>query len=166
MNQKIMFKSAVWILYSAFFSIQAQVYVSKSSVVHFFSETPMENIEATSNQTSSVLNTQTGELVISINISSFRFASKLMEEHFNENYMESDKYPKADFKGKIVDLKSVNFEKDGVYNVEVSGDLTIHGVKKPRKINAQLVVKSGSIIGTSKFKVALVDHNIERPKIV
>lgn len=144
----------------------AQVYVSKSSTVHFFSETPMENIEATSKEATSVLNSQTGELLITIGITSFKFPSKLMEEHFNENYMETEKYPKSEFKGKIVDLKAVDFKKDGVYNVVVEGDLTVHGVKKAKKINAKLEVKGGQVTGTSKFVINLEEFKIERPKIV
>lgn len=146
--------------------LKAQTFVAKAGTAHFFSTTPLEDIEASSKEVTSVFNTQTGELVVSMPIKSFQFSKKLMQEHFNENYMESDKYPKADFRGKILDLKSFDFSKDGTYVVVVAGELTIHGVKKSRTIDASFTVKGGMVTGAAKFKVVLEDHKVERPQIV
>lgn len=159
---KILFVSSIM----AVSLLRAQTYVAKAGIAHFFSTTPLEDIEATSKEATSVLNTQTGELIASMPIKSFQFSKKLMQEHFNENYMESDKYPKADFRGKIVDLKSFDFSKDGTYTVKVSGELSIHGVKQPRTIDASFTVKGGVVTGAAKFRVVLEDHKIERPQIV
>ena len=89
-----------------------------------------------------------------------------METHFNEDYMESDKYPKASFKGKINDLSKVNFTKDGVYTVEVSGDLTMHAVTNKITTSGTITVKSGVITAASDFKIKLADYKISIPKIV
>lgn len=144
----------------------AQVYVSKTSKVHFFSKTPMEDIEATSKAATALLNNKTGDLVISMTIKSFKFSSDLMEEHFNENYMESEKFPKADFKGKITNIAAVDFTKNGTYKVQITGDFTIHGVKKTQNTEGNITINNGAISGNSKFVIKLEDYNIERPKIV
>ena len=89
-----------------------------------------------------------------------------MEEHFNENYMESSKYPKATFKGKINDLSKVNFTTDGTYTVEVTGDLTMHGITNKTTTTGTITVSSGVITATSMFKVKLSDYKISIPKIV
>lgn len=114
----------------------------------------------------SVLTLPTGDLQFSVLIKSFHFKKSLMEEHFNENYMESDKYPKASFKGKINDLSNVNFTKDGVYTVEVSGDLTMHGVTNKISTPGTITVRSGIITAAADFKLKLADYKISIPKIV
>jgi polyisoprenoid-binding protein YceI len=144
----------------------AQKYYTKNGNISFFSKTSMEDIKADNNQVMSVLNIQTGELQFSVLIKSFHFEKALMEEHFNENYMESGKHPKSTFKGTITDIGKVNFNKDGTYAVTVSGDLTIHGVTKKATTNGKMMVKSGKITGSTVFSVALADYKIEVPKLV
>ena len=85
-----------------------------------------------------------------------------MEEHFNENFMESSTYPKADFKGKITNLNEINFSKDGTYKTKVSGNLTMHGVTKPVATEGTITIKGGKISAQSKFNVKLDDFKIER----
>jgi YceI-like domain len=145
---------------------QSQVFFTKNGLVSFYSSAPIENIKADNNQVISIINTASGEMQFSLLVKAFHFKKSLMEEHFNENYMESKKYPKATFKGRITDLAKVNFATDGTYSVAVSGDLTIHGVTN--KINAAgtITVKGGAISAHSKFPVRLADHKIEIPKIV
>jgi uncharacterized protein YukJ len=87
-----------------------------------------------------------------------------MQDHFNENYMESDKYPYGILDGKI--MEPVPYYKSGTYNVTIEGTMEIHGVKKPVKLNAVIEVKNGVISAKSEFMVKLKDHNIEVPKIV
>jgi len=99
-------------------------------------------------------------------IQGFKFDKALMQEHFNENYMESTTYPKAKFKGKIDNLSSINFKKDGDYNATVSGQLEIHGVTKPVTATGVISVKGTNISAKSKFSVAVADYGIEIPKVV
>ncbi len=144
----------------------AQKYYTKNGNISFFSKTSMEDIKADNNQALSVLNVQTGELQFSLLIKSFHFEKALMEEHFNENYMESAKYPKSGFKGNIADVSKVNFTTDGTYPVTVSGDLTMHGVTNKVSTSGKIIVKGGKITGTAVFKIALADYKIEIPKLV
>ena len=144
----------------------AQKYFTKNGTISFFSKTPLENISADNNQVVSVLNTQNGELNFSLLIRNFHFKKALMEEHFNENYMESDKLPKATFKGNISDPAKVDFTKDGTYNTTVTGDLTVHGVTHKISAPATITIKNGSVAADSKFMVKPADYNISIPKIV
>ncbi|MGC4101296.1 YceI family protein [Ferruginibacter sp.] len=143
----------------------AQKYFTKNGSISFFSKTALEDIKADNNQVMAVINTQSGELQFSLLTKGFHFKKALMEEHFNADYMESDKFPKATFKGNITDLSKVDFTKDGTYPVTVSGDLTIHGVTKKQTASSSVTVKNGQITGTSKFMVTVADYNISIPKV-
>lgn len=156
----------VLILSGTCLSCTAQVFFTKNGLISFFSSAPVENIKADNNQVISIINTTTGDIQFSLLINAFRFKKNLMEEHFNENYMESKKYPKAGFKGKIVDLSKVNFKADGTYPVTISGDLTIHGITNKITSTGTISVKAGIISTSSKFWVKLADYKIEIPKIV
>lgn len=148
-------------------STQAQdLFYTKSGKIRFFSTTPLEDIEAVNREATSFLNTQTGELQFSVLIKGFKFQKALMEEHFNENYMESDKFPKATFKGSITNLPAVDWGKDGTYTVKLSGDLTIHGVTRKETFDGTLTVKGNSITSNSVFRVKPADYGIKIPAIV
>ncbi len=144
---------------------KAQKFYTKNGNISFFSKTPVEDIKADNNQVMSVLNTQTGELQFSLLTKGFRFKKALMEEHFNKDYIESDKFPKATFKGNVADISKVNFTKDGNYTTSVTGDLTLHGVTKKITTISTIVIKAGKITGTAKFSVPLADYKINVPKI-
>jgi polyisoprenoid-binding protein YceI len=101
-----------------------------------------------------------GQVVFSVLIKGFVFKNALMQDHFNENYLESTKYPKADFKGFITNINAVDFSKDGVYNIVADGDLTIHGITKKVQSPGTLEVKGTNVIVTAKFKVVLKDYNV------
>ena len=161
-------KKTTIIIIIALFNItaSAQKYFTRSGRIVFFSKAPVENIEATNNEVSSILDTQKGDVVFIVLVKSFKFKKALMEEHFNENYMESATYPKAKFKGKIDNISSVNFSKDGVYNVNVTGQLEIHGVTKPITTQGTITVKGGSVSAKSNFSVLLADYGIVIPKLV
>jgi hypothetical protein len=148
------------------FVTQAQKLYTKNGLVSFFSATPMENIKADNNQVLCLLNTQTGELQFSLLNKGFHFSKALMEEHFNENYIESTKFPKSTFKGTVADISKVNFSKDGTYPVTVSGDLTMHGVTKNLTATGNIVIKDGKSTAASKFTVKLADYNISIPGAV
>lgn len=145
---------------------EAQVHITKTGKISFSSRSKLENIDAVNNEVSSVINTQNGEMVFAVLMKGFHFQRALMEEHFNENYVESDKYPKATFKGKITNLSTVNFTADGNYKVKVSGDLTIHGVTKKTDADGTITVKGGKISAISKFSVKIKDYNISIPSVV
>jgi len=145
--------------------LNAQKYFTKEGKIHFFSATTVENIEATSNTATCVLDAATGDVEWSVLVKGFKFEKALMEEHFNENYMESNTFPKATFKGKA-DLSSVNLKKDGTYKTKVSGDLTIHGVTKPISTDATFTVAGGKITSDSKTYVNPKDFNITIPAAV
>ena len=141
-----------------------QLYMTKSGQTSFFSETPLENINAVNNQVLVILNTANGEIAIKMQHRGFHFTNKLMEEHFNENYMETEKYPSAVFTGKI--KEPVNYSKDGSYDVTVDGVLDMHGIKQNRTLKGQLLVTGGQITIICGFDVKLTDHKIEVPTLV
>lgn len=147
-------------------SVSAQKYMTKNGFISFFSHTPMEDIKAENNQVAGVIDTSTGEIVFQVLINSFHFERALMEEHFNENYMESEKYPKASFKGKITDLKTVDFKKNGTYDVVVEGDLIIRDVTKKMSVKGTVEVITGGVNANTKFIIAPEDFNIKIPSVV
>ncbi len=144
----------------------AQLYFTKNGFVSFFSSTPMEDIKGDNNQVISILNTSSGELQFSLLNNAFHFKKALMEEHFNEDYIESARYPKSTFKGTITNIKEVDLSKDGVYNVLVTGNLNIHGVTKPVSVAGKVTVKAGKVTASSTFKVRPKDYNIAIPAAV
>ena len=147
--------------------IHAQdLFITRHGQVSFFGKTAFENVEAVNNESSSVLNAQTGEIGFAILIKGFHFEKTLMEEHFNEDYMESSTIPKASFKGKISNPAAVNFNKDGSYAVSVDGDMTIHGVTKKITTTGTVIVKAGLPQVQAKFKIAPKDYGIKIPSLV
>ncbi len=144
----------------------AQQYFTKNGNVSFFSKTNMEDIKADNNQVMSVLDSKTGGLQFSLLNKGFHFDKALMEEHFNENYMESNKFPKSTFKGTIADISKIDLTKDGVHAVTVTGDMTMHGVTKSMTTTGTITVKGGKVNATAKFIVKLADYNIAIPSLV
>jgi hypothetical protein len=140
------------------------LYACKNAKISLYSSAPIEDISATSSSGTSVYNAATGDLVFSVNITSFQFPKSLMQEHFNSDYMESDKYPKATFKGKI--QEHIDVTKNGSYPVTAVGELDVHNVKQTRTIPGKITVDNGVVTMTSEFMVKCADHHIEIPKIV
>ena len=143
----------------------AQKYMTRTGKVTFFSSTPIENIEAINNEAAAAIDPATGDMVYQVPIKSFRFQNQLMQEHFNESYMESDKFPKAVFKGKLANPGGVNFQKDGSYPATAAGQLTIHGVTKNVNIPGTIVVSRGQVTANSKFRVKTADYGIRIPGV-
>jgi len=143
-----------------------QQYYSKTGKISFHSDTDMEKIEAENSSASTVIDFSSGAIEWGVLIQGFKFEKGLMQDHFNENYMESSKFPKAKFKGFIEDYKKVDFSKDGEYKVKVKGDLEIHGVTKPVETEAILMVKKNSLSAKSNFSVLIADYGIKVPKLV
>ncbi|MCB9173981.1 MAG: YceI family protein [Flavobacteriales bacterium] len=144
--------------------LSAQVIKSSQTEIAFFSATPVEDIKAVNNDAKALINIKTNEFAFVVPIVGFKFEKELMEVHFNENYMESDKYKTAYFKGTVKGV--VDYLKDGTYNVIASGILNIHGVDQPRDIDVELIVKNGIVSVKSTFKVKLNDHKVKIPKVV
>jgi hypothetical protein len=144
----------------------AQKYITKNGHIRFFSETPMETIDAHNKQVNCALDSQSGDFVFKVLMKSFEFEKALMQEHFNENYAESDRYPNAMFKGKVTNLADIDFTVDGEYQAVIEGDLTIHGVTNKVKHNGTFTVKGGTIKGLAVFNVKPADYKIRIPSAV
>lgn len=151
------------ILASATFTLNAQKYFTKTGTVKFTSITTLEDIKAENRKVVSVLDSGTGALEFSMLMKGFDFPNDEMEKHFNETYVESDKYPKATFKGKITDIANINFSKDGSYTVHYTGKLTIKDVTKDVSGTATFVIKGGKITATGKMEVSPADYHIVIP---
>ncbi|HSG68600.1 MAG TPA: YceI family protein [Bacteroidales bacterium] len=158
--------SAYVLIAMAVLTVAGQNYVTKSGHISFYSETPIETIEAHNRAVNSALNPGTGDFVFKVLIKSFEFEKALMQEHFNENYMESDQYPNATFKGKVTNAGDIDFGNDGTYDAVVAGELTIHGVSREVEEKGTFTVKAGKIQGNSVFNVLLEDYNIKVPGAV
>ena len=143
-----------------------QKYYCKTGHVSFLSEAPIETIEAKNDNAYIVFDAGTGQIEFSVLIKGFTFEKALMQEHFNENYMESDEYPKSIFKGSLTDWSGNHIVSDIENKVNVSGQLTIHGITKPFQGPATLMMKSGVLSAFATFDITIADYNIEVPKIV
>ena len=135
-------------------------YFTKTGNVSFRAGTAVEDIDGLNKSTTCVFDAGSGDIQFAILIKGFEFKSSLMMEHFNENYMESDKFPKSIFKGKITNLDKINFSKDG------TGVLEIHGVKKEVEANGQFKVSGETVIAIAEFEIVLEDYAITIPSLV
>jgi polyisoprenoid-binding protein YceI len=146
------------------FQANGQLYMAQNGEVSFFSKTPLEDIDALNKQVGSIINTDNNEVAVQMRVTNFVFPNKLMQEHFNENYLESDKFPSATFKGKIREV--VDLKVPGTYSVTAVGTATIHGVTNPIEIKGNIVSKGDQLILSCQFDIKLVDYKIDIPKIV
>ena len=146
--------------------INAQLYYTKNAGISFFSRTALQDIKADNNQAISVLNIETGAIQVSLLTNAFHFPKAKMEEDFNEDYIESAKYPKSTFKGIITDISKIDVAKNARYVLQVTGDLMIHGVTKNMTVPATISIKNGNISATASFNVLVKDYNIRIPTIV
>ena len=142
----------------------SQLYSTRSGFIGFYSKTALEDIKGENNQVYAIIDAGKKNLAFAALLKGFIFPKELMQEHFNENYVESDKYPKASFSGAY--SGDVALDKDGVYKVNVKGNLTLHNVTKPIETPATLEVKGGHLIGLAEFKVKPEDFNISIPSVV
>ena len=142
------------------------VFLTRTGKIEFHAGTSVEDVDAVNNEVTSMVNNKTGEIVFNVLIKSFHFKRALMEEHFNENYLESSKIPKATFKGKITDLSAVNFAKDGTYKATVTGELNLHGATQQVTMPATVTIAGGNIRGQASFKIKPEDYKIVIPSLV
>ena len=141
-------------------------YFTKTGIISFSAGTPVEDVDAINKSVTSVFDLTTGQIEFGVLIKGFEFKRGLMQEHFNENYMESEKYPKSTFKGKFEDVSKINFKKDGSYSTLVKGTLEIHHVKKEVEVPGIIKVENGVISSEATFTVLLEDYQIKIPGAV
>jgi hypothetical protein len=148
--------------------VSAQKFFTKSGRIDFNATAPSspETIEAVNRTVTCVLDAATGQLQFAVLIKGFTFERALMQEHFNENYLESDKYPKAEFKGAITNNSAVNYAKDGDYTVTVKGKLTMHGETRDVESSGKISVKGGKISASANFNAVLGDYKVAVPALV
>jgi len=144
----------------------AQKFFTRDAKVKFNSDTPMEKIEAVNKSASCLLDTQSGKMAWKVLMKGFQFEKALMQEHFNENYVESSQYPNATFEGEIVNLKDINFSQDGKYNAITKGKMTIHGVTKDVEMPGVIKVSGGTVTLNSNFTLVCADYDIKIPAVV
>ena len=141
-------------------------FFTKNGRINFVSKAPIENIDGNHKSVTCVLDTKTGNMQFAVLMKGFEFEKALMQEHFNENYVESHKFPKAEFKGQVVNNPEINYSKDGIYQAKVKGTLTMHGETKEVETTGNIVVKSGKLQAGADFTILLSDFKIEIPKLV
>lgn len=141
-----------------------QIYYTSNGEITFYSHAPIEDIEATNKQVSCAIDIKEGKIAFSMLMNAFQFEKALMQEHFNERYVESHKFPKATFEGLIKDLEDVSLSKAGSYNIEVEGKLTLHGITKTVKSRGTIKVGiDKNVSAKSTFVVNLQDFKVEIP---
>jgi len=146
------------------FQAKSQLFITQLGETSFFSETPLENISALNKQVAAIINTSTSEVAVRIQNVAFHFPNKLMEEHFNENYMETEKFPNSTFKGKIQEV--IDYQKEGTYDITAKGILEMHGIKQERTLKGKLTVAPNQLTLVCNFDVKLADHKIDIPTLV
>lgn len=145
------------------FHADAQKFASERGVISFYSHAAIEDITAKNEKATALFDAATGAVAFVVPIRDFQFAKSLMQEHFNEKYMESEKYPKSTFQGKIV---GYNAESQGMQQVNARGKLTIHGVTRDVDIPGQMTTGAGGVAMACKFMVELKDYNIDIPRLM
>ena len=164
-----MLKKAFIIIVLALYSLFSQAqdkYFTKTGKIEFYSKAPMEDIEAKNKTVAAILDAKTGAVQFSVLMKGFEFPKALMQEHFNENYVESNKFPKSEFKGSITNNTLINYTKDGSYPARVAGKLTIHGITKDVNTTGTVKVDGGKINLSSVFNILLSDYKIKIPSLV
>jgi len=143
-----------------------QRFITKTGNISFFSDAPLEKIEAKNDQVNCALDTQSGFFVVQVLMRSFVFEKALMQEHFNEEYVESDRYPTAVFKGKVQNMQQINFSKPGTYPAVIVGQMTIHGHTQQVKATGSFTISKDLINASAKFPIKLANYGISIPSIV
>ena len=140
----------------------AQKKTTTSATVNFDASTSLDALPKADNKTVvAAINTKTGAVAFEAIVKSFSFSNPMMQEHFNsDKWLDSDKFPTSTFKGKITNLNTIDFSKDGTYPAEVAGDLTIHGISKPATAKGAIVVSAKGISATADFNIKLADYGI------
>ena len=155
----------VILIFSALSLIGQTRYRTTSGEINFNASTPLEDIDATNEEVNAILELETGKFATVMLIQDFQFRRKLMQEHFNENYMETDQFPKAFFTGTIKDLDITDSSEEN-QNKQIAGEITIHGVKRPLKTMGNIQRGKHSVVIRAEFVIRPEEHGIEVPSIV
>ncbi len=146
-------------------SYSQEKYFTKTGKIQFFSKTVAENVDATNRSAAVIHDSKTGDLQFAVLMKGFEFKKALMQEHFNREYVESDKFPKAEFKGQIVNNSEIKYTADGTYPAKVKGKLTLHGITKEIETAGTITVKNGKITTAATFNIQLPDYSIKVPAV-
>lgn len=161
-------KALMLVVFAALISIGETVaqenYTTRSGVVSFFSEAPVADVDAVNKNASVELNTAESEITFNLNMADFEFANKKMGRDAEKKYLETVKYPRAGFRGKVI--SKVNYDKPGSYPATVKGTLTIHGTNQEITNKGTITVEAKQVKVQSEFDLKLADYNIETPKIL
>lgn len=141
-------------------------YLTNAGHIRFYSHTAIEDITADNHKVAAVIDGEKGEVAIIVIMNEFQFDKKLMQQHFNENYVESERFPKATFNGRIMDNEMVDYRKAGTSRVHVEGEMTLHGVTRTVTAEGTLEVTSAGIVARTEFLLNPEDYNIKIPKVV
>jgi len=150
------------------FSVSASAqgkFFTKTGKIVLFSSAPIENISAANKSVVSLLDSKTGDLQFAALMKGFEFSKALMQEHFNSEYVESDKFPKAEFKGQITNNATINYNGGGSYEVNVKGKLSIHGQTKDIEVTGTVIAKGGIVTLHSSFDILLADFKVSIPRL-
>ena len=165
MKTKNIILAFILVLSSSYANAPNQLFSTGSGTITFTSDAPLELIQASSNKLNGWLNPDSKQFSFTIDIKTFKgFRIFMQQKHFNENYLESDKYPQASFEGKIIE--DVDLHHDGLYSIRAKGNLSIHGVIQERIIKCNLIIKNKLVSIKANFIVLLANHNISIPKIL
>ena len=163
--KQVLFKALLIVALPAGVFAQEKFY-TKSGRITFYSATAMEHIEAINKTVTSVIDSKTGDIQFAVLMKGFEFRKALMQEDFNDTYVESSKYPRSTFKGKIMNNETINYSVNGTYSATASGTLTLHGVSRQINAPGTITVTNGKISLNSEFDVLLTDYNIAVPALV
>src|SRR4051812_371995 len=156
-----------YVIFVSALAVKAQDrFYTKNGSIAFYSKTPLEDIEASHKSAVCVLDTKTGVLQFTVLIKGFEFENEEMQEHFNDDYLESDKFPKAEFKGQVLNNSTINYSKPNTYPVNIKGQLTIHGVTKEVQSAGTIKVAEDGLTAASSFIIQVADYNIKIPSLV
>lgn len=160
---KLFFSCILAILFVVNHADAQKIYATRNGRISFSAPSD-EDVKAVNNEVTSRI-ADNGQITFSLLIKGFKFKLAEMQEHFNDQYLESNKFPRADFKGNIVSLKDVNFGKDGSYKVTVKGDLTMHGVTKNITANGTVEIKAGKLVASCQFPIVMKDFNVNASSV-
>lgn len=149
----------------SFIAVAQDKFYTKSGKISFFSSTSMEDIQAANKNVVALLDTKNGDIQFAALMKGFEFKKALMQEHFNKDYAESNKFPKAEFKGQISNNSEIQYTVNGTYVAKVKGKLTVHGETKDIETAGTITVKDGKLIVNSVFNVLVADYKIRIPKL-
>jgi len=164
--KRSLFIAAIAVLSTVVLQAQEKFYTKTGKILFKCTKSLLEKIEATNKSGTCVLNAKNGNLQFAIMMKGFEFDRALMQEHFNENYVESSKFPKAEFKGQITNNSDIDYSKDGTYTAKVKGKLQIHGETKDVEAVGTINVKEGKVVTAANFAIQLSDFNITIPTLV